>query len=270
MRSLTVLASFVVLAAAQSQNIPLELAAVKAHFQQSLLVPELLKDFDPTVLINVNYAGAGDIATGQLLTKDQVGSAPTITVIAPAGVKLDGNYTLAMVDPGAVGEDQSSGVTRHWLVNSLTIDGGALKNASALSVTEYAGPAPPLGSGPHRYTFLLYSQPAEFNPPNEFSGANIGVSKFDVTAYATASKLGPIIGGSYIRVQDGEPTVSLAPTSAVVTSALSAPATTGSRTGTSTGTGAGAATGTPKSNDASNTVISPLLALAGLALMVMV
>jgi len=200
------------------------------------------------------------------LTKDQVGSAPTITVIAPAGVKLDGNYTLAMVDPGAVGEDQSSGATRHWLVNSLTIDGGALKNASALSVTEYAGPAPPVGSGPHRYTFLLYSQPAEFGPPSEFSGANIGVSKFDVTAYATTSKLGPIIGGSYIRVQDGESTVSLAPTSAVVSSALSAPVTTGSRTGTATGSGA--ATGTSTSNDASNAVISPLLALAGLALMV--
>jgi phosphatidylethanolamine-binding protein len=270
MLSLSIVASFALipLAAAQ-QNVNLELAAAKAHFEQSLLVPELIEAFNPTALITVNYPGVGHIAQGQALTGEQVGPAPTITVTAPSGTELDGNYTLAMVDPGAVGSDTSAGVTRHWLVNGLAIDGTALNNATAIAITEYAGPAPPPGTGPHRYAFLLYAQPATFAPPAEFSQPNIGVSAFDVNAYASGSGLGPIIAGTYITVQDGEATISIPPTSAVVTSTLSVASTSTSRGGSSTGRPSATTTTGANANGSSTLIASPLWVLAGFAMMIL-
>jgi phosphatidylethanolamine-binding protein (PEBP) family uncharacterized protein len=91
---------------------------------------------------------------------------------ANSSVTTTGNYTIAMVDAGPVGTDQAAGQTRHWLVNGATISGekppsvscfwdlffpigGSVSFDSAVVITDYAGPGPPPGSGPHRYAFLL-------------------------------------------------------------------------------------------------------------------
>lgn len=84
----------------------------------------------------------------------------------------------------------------------MSID-SAFSNTSAVAITQYAGPAPPTGSGPHRYAFsqvifsldktdcggryafLLWEQPSTFAAPAAFSQPNMGVSTFDVNAYAT-------------------------------------------------------------------------------------
>jgi hypothetical protein len=52
----------------------------------------------------------------------EVGPTPSVTVTAAnSSVELTGNFTLAMVDAGPVGTDESKGVTRHWLVNGVTV-----------------------------------------------------------------------------------------------------------------------------------------------------
>ena len=77
-----------------------------------------------------------------------------------------------MLDAGTVGETLAQGQTRHWLVNGVRVSGmrfihtsfflaatkqgcetsgSSVTNVSAVEVTGYAGPAPPAGSGPHRY-----------------------------------------------------------------------------------------------------------------------
>jgi phosphatidylethanolamine-binding protein (PEBP) family uncharacterized protein len=65
------------------------------------------------------------------------------------GCKSDAMYTLLMVDPDAVRPEW-----RHWLI--CNIPGSKLDHGSV--VTEYYGPNPPLGTGPHRYVFLLCEQ----------------------------------------------------------------------------------------------------------------
>jgi hypothetical protein len=243
-KTLLVSAAFAVLVSAQSTDPALGIKAAEAHFQNAGLVPALLATFEPVALLDANYAGVGDIQQGQKLTKDQVGPAPTFTVVpANSSVKLDGNYTLAMVDAGPVGSDQSAGQTRHWLVNGLTISGGKFSNSSAVAITEYAGPAPPAGSGPHRYVFLLYAQPSTFSPPSEFSQPNIGVSVFNVNDYAKNSNLGPVVAGSYITVEEGTASASLSATSAVVTSTLAASSASGS--GSTKGGASGTSSGQP-------------------------
>ncbi|KAG9222016.1 hypothetical protein CCMSSC00406_0010381 [Pleurotus cornucopiae] len=183
----------------------LKLQAIQAHFKNAGIVPD----------------GVGETSPGQSLTRAQVASAPTFTV-TPGSGSLSGTYTLAMVDFGPVGSDQSKGVTRHWLVNGLTITNSAFSNTSAVAITQYAGPAPPAGSGPHRYAFLLWEQPSTFTAPAAFSQPNMGVSTFDVNAYATDAKLGAVIAGNYITVEEGTATATPSPTAAVETSTLPA------------------------------------------------
>ncbi|KAJ8454306.1 hypothetical protein ONZ45_g19358 [Pleurotus djamor] len=161
-----------------------EIQSIQAHFQNAGIVPAGLPAFDPSAIMVADYTGVGNISPGQSLTRAQVGPAPTFTITpANSSVSLTGSYTLAMVDFDHVGADQSGGVTRHWLVNGVTIDGSSISNASATAITAYAGPAPPEGTGPHRYAFLLWAQPESFTAP-EGLNAPIGVTKFDVNAYA--------------------------------------------------------------------------------------
>ncbi|KAG7452730.1 PEBP-like protein [Guyanagaster necrorhizus] len=247
MISLPVLLSLSLLpfVASQSSNdTTLQIAAIKAHFTQSEIVPDLLSSFDPSAILTVNFEGVGNITPGQALSQDQVGTAPTVTVTAAnSSVGLSGNFTLAMVDADVVGTKNAQ-VTRHWLVNGDTISNDALSNSSATAITSYAGPAPAEGSGAHRYVILLYQQPSTFTSPAGYT-ENIGVSTFDLASYLSDSGMGSLIAGTYMTVEQGTSTVSVSATSSVITSTLSvASSTHASSSGASSASGSAASTST--------------------------
>jgi phosphatidylethanolamine-binding protein (PEBP) family uncharacterized protein len=81
--------------------------------------------------------------------------------------KSDGLYTLMLHDPDAV-----VGNYFHWLV--VNIPGDNIKNGDVLF--KYKGPAPPKGSGKHRYIFLLYEQSERIN--THFSDRMMPMNKF--------------------------------------------------------------------------------------------
>jgi hypothetical protein len=220
---------------AQSNNTLLQIEAIQAHFTNAQLVPVPIPAFNPSAVLTVNFDGVGDATPGQPLTEAQVKAAPTLTLTpANSTITFDGKYTLAMIDPAAVGSDQSNGQTRHWLVNGATVSGGKVSIDTGTQITEYAGPAPPPGSGPHRYTIVVYSQPDSFTPPANLSTANVGVSTFDFPSYVKDTGLGPIVAGFYYTVENGTATASIPATSSVVTSTLPA-AKTSSPASTSSG-----------------------------------
>ncbi|KAF8266615.1 phosphatidylethanolamine-binding protein [Lactarius quietus] len=211
---------------AQSTNdTSLEIAAIEAHFTGAEIVPELLASFDPSAVMTVTFPSVGAISPGQNLTKDQVASTPLITIVpANSSVSLQGNFTLVMADADVVGTNESLGQTRHWLVNGVTLTGSnSSLNASTdngVAVTEYAGPAPAAGSGPHRYVILLLPQPSSFSPPANLSQPNVGVSVFVLTDYISTSNLGAPVAGMYFDVEEGTANVTLSPTSPVISSTL--------------------------------------------------
>jgi phosphatidylethanolamine-binding protein len=230
--------ALVSLTAAQSDNPALGIEAIEAHFKQAGITPDLLPSFNPVAVLGLTYNGVGAISPGKALTKDQVAPAPNLTVTAAnSSLVFTDTYTIAMVDAGPVGTDESKGVTRHWLVNGVKITDNKAVGTDGTAITQYAGPAPPAGSGPHRYVILVYLQLPNFAAPAEFSKPNMGVSVFNLGDYVKNSNLGPIIAGTYITVEEGTASVSLSATSAVITSTL-APVTSagGSASGTSTST----------------------------------
>jgi len=234
---------------ALAQSTELQLEAIEAHFQNAELVPVPIPVFKPTAILTANFQGLGDITPGELVSKDQVTNSPNLTFTpANSTITFNGNYTVAMIDPGAVGSDQSQGQNRHWLVNGATILDNKLNFEGAITITEYAGPAPPAGSGPHRYTIVVYTQGADFTPPQNLSGPVPGVQLFNFPEYVQSTKLGPLVAGIYYQVEEGTATVSIPATSSVISSTL--PAARPSSSGTSSGTGSGSK---PTSTNSNNT-----------------
>jgi phosphatidylethanolamine-binding protein (PEBP) family uncharacterized protein len=231
----SLLVTCAVLSVALAQSTQLQLEAIEAHFQNAELVPVPIPTFEPTAILAANFQGLGNIAPGQVVSKDQVTAAPGLTLTpANSTVTFNGNYTVAMIDPGAVGSDQSSGQNRHWLVNGASISGGNVTFEGATTITEYAGPAPPAGSGPHRYTIVIYAQGQNFAPPQNLSSPVQGVQEFDFSNYVKSTNLGPLVAGIYYQVEEGTATVSIPATSSVVSSTLPA-----ANSGTSSGTSSG-------------------------------
>ena len=130
---------------ALAQSTELQLEGIEAQFKNAELVPIPIPVFEPTAILAANFQGLGTITPGQLISKDrqclqgqssicprlnnstEVANAPDLTLTpANSTVTFNGNYTVAMIDPGAVGSDQSNGQSRHWLVNGAKVTGKCL------------------------------------------------------------------------------------------------------------------------------------------------
>ena len=70
-------------------------------------------------------------------------------------------------------------------------------------VVPYAGPAPPPGSGSHRYVFSLFSQPANFTNPKGYAGFSAqNRTRFSTTDYVKQAGLGPIVAANYYSAEN--------------------------------------------------------------------
>jgi phosphatidylethanolamine-binding protein len=218
--------------ASSSDDTALGIASIEANFKNADIVPDLLPSFNPSAIMNVAFPGVGPISPGQNLSMQQTATAPGVTITpANSSVQTMGNFTLIMVDARAVGTNESNGQILHWLVNYATLKNESsswpfcpslhVSSACGEVVTEYVPPQPIAGTGPHRYVIFLLPQPSSFSPPANLSKANVGPDLyFHITDYISSSHLGQPIAGMYFDVQQGPATVTIPPTSAVVTSTL--------------------------------------------------
>jgi phosphatidylethanolamine-binding protein (PEBP) family uncharacterized protein len=186
------------------------ITAIEASFKNADLVPDLLSSFNPSALMTVTFPGVGPISPGQNLSMQQSATAPGVTIIpANSSVSTTGNFTLMMVDARAVGTNESNGQILHWLANFATLQSGSSPSAplnvstnGGLVVTNYVSPAPPVGTGVHRYVIMLFRQPPSFSPPGNLSSANVGIDLyFHLTDYISSSNLGQPIASMFFEVE---------------------------------------------------------------------
>jgi len=251
-----------------------EIENIEAHFTQSRIT-DYLADFEPSALLTLTYEGAGELTPGQELSAAEAGPQPIVTVTPEGDDVLNGTYTIAMIDVDFVGADLSAGVTRHWLVNGVTVgEDGVVNVAAGNAITPYGGPGPADGSGAHRYVVVLYEQPADFAAPEPFA-APVPIAAMDWNGYVEASNLGDLVAANYIQVEEGTFTGTAVATSAVVAatggagasgSAGSSPSgAAGSGSGTGSGSGAPRPTGAPASGAGKLTAFSLPVVLFGAA-----
>lgn len=169
--------------------------------------------------------------TFDMLTVPAVSDAPIVSFTPAANLSSstytsDDRFTLALVDADIVGTDESANPqTRHWLVNSVGLDvgatgGWAVNYTSATNITQYTGPGPAAGSGPHRYVFLLYAQPSSFQAPFNLSTADTPLGTFFINSYVSESGLGDLVAANYMQVENGVATMSIPQTTTVDSSTL--------------------------------------------------
>ncbi|KAJ6442174.1 protease inhibitor (Tfs1) [Purpureocillium lavendulum] len=93
----------------------------------------------------------------------------------------------------------------HWIQPGLkaeTKDGKTVLTAKEPFVSDYIGPGPPPGSGPHRYCFFLYEQPAGFDgkahaPPEGAKMGSFARMWFSLDDWEKKVGLGKIIAANY-------------------------------------------------------------------------
>jgi hypothetical protein len=223
-------------------NPQLEVESIDAQFDAAYIVPDLIAAFDPIAYLTVSYGGE-EIPAGSPLTVEESNAQPVITLTpGSSSVTLPDTYTLALVDPGAVGADLTPGPTRHWLVNGVTVgaDGTLVIPDADASITPYGGPLPPDTDPAHRYTLLLWEQPEDFAPEGDLANPGQPITQFDLDEYVTSSGLGPIVAGWYFTCQQGDvapPTTTVA----VDTATLPAYGSDSDTAHTTRGTGTGSA-----------------------------
>lgn len=129
-------------------------------------------------------------------------SPPTLTYTATPGpyiaiaIDLDAPFPsfdvlgpiLHWVQPGLRGADASTGLTA----------------SDVPFVADYIGPAPPPGSAPHRYVFLLYAQPEGFDGAAFAPAGGKPLSlwlrmRFDLDVFEKKAGLGPVLAVNYFN-----------------------------------------------------------------------
>ncbi|EJU05776.1 PEBP-like protein [Dacryopinax primogenitus] len=230
----------------QIVDVPLEIESIEALFTSAQLVPELLPTFTPTWGLHFSFDNSTDNSAGQSLTVAQVATPPTLHLYTTNTTTASPFYTLMMVDADVIGTDESVGQTRHWLVNDVSVSGTgetlAVNIANATAITDYAGPFPAAGSGPHRYCLFLYAQPSTFQAPSDLSTPGTPLANnWDFAGYVNSTGLGPLVAGTFYIVEQGTATASIPAIPTVVSSTLSlAKASAASAAGMGTQTGSAA------------------------------
>jgi hypothetical protein len=123
----------------------------------------------------------------------------------------------------------------HWFAPSVTLlMNHTLQipaNVTALGGATYKSPSPPAGDIAHRYTWILYNEPANFSVPAALVANITSRQGFNLTAFAATAKLGTPIAADYMLVQNTNTTSTNGTTSGATTTKA-----TGTTTGTATGT----------------------------------
>jgi phosphatidylethanolamine-binding protein (PEBP) family uncharacterized protein len=142
---------------------------------EAQLVPQFLPTFNPSALLNVSFSGNSNVEPGTPLAATAVSSAPTLQVVGASNFSAnfdneDQMFTVAMVDADIVGTSFSGNQTRHWLANNVELtgdeDGVYGLNYTTAPITDYAGPGPASGSGPHRKHRTHPAIPRQVSPAN--------------------------------------------------------------------------------------------------------
>lgn len=139
--------------------------------------PVLVVNFD-----KVNLSKCGSFYDKSLFLK--------LKDVAYTSADATKNYTVAMIDPDAPRHEKGQAYL-HWLRTG--VQGSDLVNrvlTTGHTVTDYAPPTPPNGTGVHRYLFYLYQETENTNATVESITKR---GKFDLDEYAKQHALcGPI------------------------------------------------------------------------------
>ncbi|AEO64843.1 69fc6f33-787b-4b7e-9081-06d9a8cf8b59 [Thermothielavioides terrestris] len=143
------------------------------------------------------------IEPGQFVPRADARSAPEL--FFPAG-SAEKTYMVICLDLDAPFVSfPVLGPINHWCQSGLRISSaggnGKLETTDPF-VVNYIGPGPPPGAAPHRYVFLLYEQPANFDVKKHAPGKHVGAGgrmRFDLESWEAKIGLGEVVAANYFK-----------------------------------------------------------------------
>ncbi|GAA5878640.1 hypothetical protein JCM1840_003537 [Sporobolomyces johnsonii] len=170
----------------------MSVAALKSALESHGLLGSSIipKSFNPDVFVRVLYLRSNvAVSPGELLGVQKTQEEPRVSFETHQDDPE--HYTLALLDPDAPSKsDPKWAPFRHWLITGVR-PGEPARFGEVL--TSYMGPAPPAGTGPHRYAYLLYRQPAHAAPKLH---GNPERRSFDIASFVKENKL-ELVGANF-------------------------------------------------------------------------
>lgn len=169
---------------------------VSIKFRSEEIVPDVV-DIAPEEFLSVTFQEC-KVEFGKELTPMQVKYPPSVEWNADSS----SFYTLCMIDPDSISrKDPKLREVVHWLVTNIA--GQNVSNGETL--IEYLGSGPGIGSGLHRYVFLLYEQSNKMNFTEKHIGRRTQNERphFSIQRFADKYGMGaPIAGNMYLAQYD--------------------------------------------------------------------
>ncbi|KAG0022724.1 hypothetical protein BGZ81_008389 [Podila clonocystis] len=135
--------------------------AAEISLKQDGIIPDVIDSFQSKTMLVVSYDNGKEVALGNKLAVADTQHPPRVSFQSDSP---NDKYTLIMTDPDAPSRSNPKfREWRHWVVSNISgstslTDFQPANLSQGTVLTPYMGPAPPGGSGPHRYVFLLYKQ----------------------------------------------------------------------------------------------------------------
>jgi phosphatidylethanolamine-binding protein (PEBP) family uncharacterized protein len=159
-------------------------------------------NFNPTAILGVQFTGqTQSFKAGDNVARNITLNTPQISLWSPSGDVGPGPFVIVMADPDVpTPSNPTYGPVRHWLAgNYYPTPTSNVLTPSGTAITPYFQPTPGVGSPAHRYTYLLYKQPANFNQQRVVT-AQTSILNWNVTSFAAQTGLGDPIAGSFMMV----------------------------------------------------------------------
>jgi len=193
------------------------LATVKAAFDSANIPTDASVTFDPQTLLEVSFVQPSgtppvNVTAGNMVAQNATAFPPVFgdsfaNPSTTASQFADTKFVLAMFDLDApTPQNRTLSQIRHFLGADFTLNqtsgGGLVFTNSSPALSEYVQPGPPPGSDPHRYVFLLFTQPTTFTPAGARTLVNSTrpITNFNISDFAAKVGLGNPIGGSFMKV----------------------------------------------------------------------
>lgn len=141
-----------------------------------------------------------------MLTQTAIAEAKEAPMLAFAGSLPSAKYMVICLDfDGPYPKFPILSPILHWIQSDLQINATRVDpplTSDRPCITNYVGPGPPPGSSPHRYIFLLYEQPSNFDSRNyaPAEGIEIGVwprIRWSLAVWEKKVKLGKPVAMGY-------------------------------------------------------------------------
>jgi len=141
-------------------------------FSSNGLLTDLPLESGPQHILDCVYKNNILVNQGNVLTIDQTQECPSQLKWPVERGQL---YTIIMCDPDAPSRESPKWRNfLHWCI--VNIPGDEISKGA--KVMDYMGPAPPRGTGLHRYVFLVYKQGQEIGKPSIEDRKNWSLTNF--------------------------------------------------------------------------------------------